>query len=243
MVDEFAALVGEVPEFVDGVVDVAQRGRSLGLHLILATQRPAGVIKDNLRANTNLRIALRMADEHDSKDVLGDEHGGALPAVDPRPRRREDRSRPAHHVPVRLCRRVDHRRSRSAPRSMSRRWTSAPADAGSCPPPRSVDEQDPGPNDIARVVATIRRAASEAGVPAPRKPWLEELAADATTWPACSTGARTPSLLLGVLDNPPQQAQAAAALRARTPTATSRSTAPVAPARSRRCAPSRCPRA
>src|SRR5690606_8497847 len=71
VVDEFAALAGDVPEFVDGVVDVAQRGRSLGLHLVLATQRPAGVIKDNLRANTNLRIALRMADEADSTDVLG----------------------------------------------------------------------------------------------------------------------------------------------------------------------------
>ena len=71
VVDEFAALVQEVPEFVDGVVNVAQRGRSLGLHLILATQRPAGVIKDNLRANTNLRMALRMADENDSDDVLG----------------------------------------------------------------------------------------------------------------------------------------------------------------------------
>ena len=70
VVDEFAALASEVPEFVDGVVDVAQRGRSLGLHLILATQRPAGVIKDNLRANTNLRVALRMADEADSRDVL-----------------------------------------------------------------------------------------------------------------------------------------------------------------------------
>ncbi|MEP7036601.1 MAG: FtsK/SpoIIIE domain-containing protein, partial [Actinomycetota bacterium] len=70
VVDEFAALVQEVPEFVDGVVNVAQRGRSLGLHLILATQRPSGVIKDNLRANTNLRMALRMADENDSTDVL-----------------------------------------------------------------------------------------------------------------------------------------------------------------------------
>ena len=44
VVDEFAALVSEVPEFVDGVVDVAQRGRSLGLHLILATQHPTSVI-------------------------------------------------------------------------------------------------------------------------------------------------------------------------------------------------------
>ena len=69
--DEFAALATEVPEFVDGVVDVAARGRSLGLHLILATQRPAGVIKDSLRANTNLRVALRMADEEDATDILG----------------------------------------------------------------------------------------------------------------------------------------------------------------------------
>ena len=71
VIDEFAALAKEVPDFVDGVVDIAQRGRSLGLHLIMATQRPAGVIKDNLRANTNLRIALRMADEADSTDILG----------------------------------------------------------------------------------------------------------------------------------------------------------------------------
>ncbi|MET0811465.1 MAG: FtsK/SpoIIIE domain-containing protein, partial [Microbacterium sp.] len=70
VIDEFAALASEMPEFVDGVVDIAQRGRSLGIHLIMATQRPAGVIKDNLRANTNLRIALRMADEADSRDVV-----------------------------------------------------------------------------------------------------------------------------------------------------------------------------
>ena len=94
VVDEFAALVSEVPEFVDGVVDVAQRGRSLGLHLILATQRPAGVIRDNLRANTNLRIALRMADESDSHDVVGRPGCRALRPVDPRARRspRPDRA-------------------------------------------------------------------------------------------------------------------------------------------------------
>jgi S-DNA-T family DNA segregation ATPase FtsK/SpoIIIE len=78
VIDEFAALAGDVPDFVDGVVDVAQRGRSLGIHLIMATQRPAGVIRDNLRANTNLRIALRMADESDSMDVVGDKIAGTF---------------------------------------------------------------------------------------------------------------------------------------------------------------------
>ncbi|MCD7100901.1 FtsK/SpoIIIE domain-containing protein [Pseudoclavibacter sp. 13-3] len=71
VVDEFAALVADVPEFVTGIVDIAARGRSLGVHLILATQRPSGVVNDNLRANANLRVALRMADEQDSTDVLG----------------------------------------------------------------------------------------------------------------------------------------------------------------------------
>ncbi|MDR3128577.1 MAG: hypothetical protein LBT99_04590 [Bifidobacteriaceae bacterium] len=71
VVDELAALVNDIPEFLDGLIDIAARGRSLGLHLVLATQRPSGVIKDNLRANTNLRIALRVADEADSKDIIG----------------------------------------------------------------------------------------------------------------------------------------------------------------------------
>src|SRR2546423_5472683 len=71
VVDEFAALVTELPEFVDGMINVAQRGRSLGVHLILATQRPAGVIKDNLRANPNLRLGLRTADNTATADVLG----------------------------------------------------------------------------------------------------------------------------------------------------------------------------
>jgi S-DNA-T family DNA segregation ATPase FtsK/SpoIIIE len=70
VIDEFATLVKEVPEFVDGIINVAQRGRSLGIHLVLATQRPAGAINDNIRANTNLRIALRMNDSEDSTDVI-----------------------------------------------------------------------------------------------------------------------------------------------------------------------------
>ncbi|HXM57636.1 MAG TPA: FtsK/SpoIIIE domain-containing protein, partial [Candidatus Dormibacteraeota bacterium] len=71
VVDEFAALAAELPEFVEGMVDVAQRGRSLGIHLLLATQRPQGVINDKIRANTNLRLSLRFSDEAESQDVIG----------------------------------------------------------------------------------------------------------------------------------------------------------------------------
>ena len=70
-VDEFATLAAEMPDFIDKLVSVAQRGRSLGVHLLLATQRPAGAVSDHIRANTNMRIALRLHDAADSHDVIG----------------------------------------------------------------------------------------------------------------------------------------------------------------------------
>jgi len=79
VVDEFATLVKEVPEFVAGVVDIAQRGRSLGIHLILATQRPSGSVNDNILANTNLRISLRMLDRSESTSVIGSPEAGDIP--------------------------------------------------------------------------------------------------------------------------------------------------------------------
>lgn len=71
VVDEFANLVSESPEVVSGLVDIAARGRSLGIHLVLATQRPGGMVSAEIRANTNLRIALRLQTAGDSVDVLG----------------------------------------------------------------------------------------------------------------------------------------------------------------------------
>jgi DNA segregation ATPase FtsK/SpoIIIE, S-DNA-T family len=79
VVDEFATLANEIPEFVEGVVDVAQRGRTLGLHLVLATQRPRGAVTDSIRANTNLRIAMRMADAAESQDVIGAPDAARIP--------------------------------------------------------------------------------------------------------------------------------------------------------------------
>jgi S-DNA-T family DNA segregation ATPase FtsK/SpoIIIE len=79
VVDEFATLVKEVPEFVPGIVDIAQRGRSLGIHLILATQRPSGAVNDNILANTNARISLRMLDGAESNSIIGRPDAAAIP--------------------------------------------------------------------------------------------------------------------------------------------------------------------
>ena len=70
VIDEFAALAEELPTFVDGLVDLARRGRSLGIHLILATQRPSGVVSAAIKTNTNLRFAMRVTDAADSADVI-----------------------------------------------------------------------------------------------------------------------------------------------------------------------------
>src|SRR5262249_5346280 len=96
VVDEFAALASELPGFLDALVGVAQRGRSLGPHLLLATQRPAGVISDEHRAHTTLRLALGLQDVADARDVVGD----AAPVGCPRrvPGRAVVRLGPAEHV-------------------------------------------------------------------------------------------------------------------------------------------------
>ncbi|MEJ7720095.1 MAG: FtsK/SpoIIIE domain-containing protein [Ilumatobacteraceae bacterium] len=73
VIDEFAALAAELPGFLTSLVAIAQRGRSLGVHLVLATQRPAGVVSDDIRANTNLRIALRLHDTADARDIVDDD--------------------------------------------------------------------------------------------------------------------------------------------------------------------------
>jgi len=79
VVDEFKMLIEELPEFVEGVVRLAAIGRSLGVHLVLATQRPAGAITADIQANVNLRIALRVRDRQDSEGVIEAPDAALLP--------------------------------------------------------------------------------------------------------------------------------------------------------------------
>lgn len=83
IIDEFATLASENPSFVPGLIDIAQRGRSLGLHAILATQRPAGVVSEALRANTNLRVALRTTNAAESIDIIGSPEASRFSAESP----------------------------------------------------------------------------------------------------------------------------------------------------------------
>lgn len=70
VVDEFAELKREEPEFMKELISVAQVGRSLGVHLILATQKPSGTVDDNIWSNSKFRLCLRVQDKQDSQDML-----------------------------------------------------------------------------------------------------------------------------------------------------------------------------
>ncbi|WP_206477150.1 FtsK/SpoIIIE domain-containing protein [Microbacterium sp. KRD172] len=178
VIDEFAALASEMPEFVDGVVDIAQRGRSLGIHLIMATQRPAGVIKDNLRANTNLRIALRMADEDDSRDVVDDPVAASFPASIPG--RGIAKTGPGRLVPFQSAYAggwtSEDETGSVEVRASELRFGSTADWEPDRPAEAETHDEDLGPNDQKRIVSTLIRAREVAALPHPRRPWLDDLA-------------------------------------------------------------------
>ncbi len=156
VVDEFATLAAEVPGFIPALVSVAQRGRSLGVHLVLATQRPGGAVSDDIRANTNLRIALRVQDVTDSVEVLGDPTASGLPRA----------------VPGRAVLRL----GTGELITFQTASTSIPAPSPSAAP--RLVEADPvptGTGTLAEIVSTVAAAAAAWPAPTPTPPWLAPL--------------------------------------------------------------------
>lgn len=68
--DEFAELKQQQPDFMNELISVSRIGRSLGVHLILATQKPNGIVDDQIRSNSKFGICLKVQDVIDSKDVI-----------------------------------------------------------------------------------------------------------------------------------------------------------------------------
>lgn len=208
VVDEFAALKSEVPEFYDGVVDVAQRGRSLGLHLIMATQRPAGVITDSLRANTNLRVALRMNDDADSTDVLGDTMAAHFdPGI---PGRAAARTGPGRIV--RFQGGYPGARTYAQPPAPPIEVTQLDFGLGRPWKVATTTQAGPKPDkDIIRVVTAIEQASRAGSVRTPRRPWLDPLA---ERYNLENLSQRTDTaLVIGAMDDPDRQRQVVAHFR------------------------------
>ncbi len=173
VIDEFATLSAELPDFVDALVNIAQRGRSLGVHLVLATQRPTGAVSDHIRANTNLRVALRVQNDADSLDVV--ERRGAASLSRAQPGRALVRlgpgevlamqtalvttlSRPQGRPPIELVPLVFGRRAPTPPQS---------AAGSEAPPP----EGPRAATDLDRLAQAATQAFRASHRPPPRQPW------------------------------------------------------------------------
>ncbi len=68
--DEFAELKAQQPEFMDNLISTARIGRSLGVHLILATQKPSGVVNAQIWSNSKFRVCLKVQDKSDSDEMI-----------------------------------------------------------------------------------------------------------------------------------------------------------------------------
>ncbi|WP_206323403.1 FtsK/SpoIIIE domain-containing protein [Streptomyces sp. HNM0574] len=213
VIDEFASMVRDLPDFVKGLVNIAQRGRSLGIHLILATQRPSGVVSSEIRANTNLRIALRVTDSGESQDVINS--GDAAGISQSNPGRAFVRLGQTSLVPFQAGR-VGGRRPGAVASSLPEPWAVAVGweRLGEPLPPRPRRTES-GPSevetDLTGLVAAIRGADRELNIPAQHSPWLPPLperivTGDLPEAPP-SDGYDLEPVVYGVVDLPAEQAR------------------------------------
>ena len=202
VVDEFAGLTEELPEFVPGLVAIAQRGRSLGVHLVLATQRPSGVVSPEIRANCSLRICLRTTDEAESRDVLGTPQAAHLPLEVPG--RAWLRSGSGAPTALQVARVAGPPPVRSVDVPTARPW-------GWPAPGAGVENRrcDVGESDLARISRALARHCRDAGTPTPHRPWCpplpDRIPADAL--PGAGAPRRSDLLPIGVVDRPDLQSQ------------------------------------
>lgn len=176
VIDEFASMVRDLPDFVTGLVNIAQRGRSLGIHLILATQRPSGVVSADIRANTNLRIALRVTDREESDDVIGARDAAYISKSTPG--RAYVRLGHASLIPFQAGR-VGGRRPGTAAAVTVRPWLARVdwANLGRPEPARPAARQreEEEITDLKVLVGQIQRAVRGLRIPPQHSPWLPAL--------------------------------------------------------------------
>ncbi|WP_210577671.1 FtsK/SpoIIIE domain-containing protein [Streptomyces sp. GESEQ-4] len=170
VIDEFATLVKALPDFVDSLVSIAQRGRTLGVHLIMATQRPAGSVNDAIKNNVKLRIALRLESTGDSQDVIDNPAAAGIGTRQWGRAYYRLSAREVLPVQTALSTGVTPEAEVTAP------VTAAPYLLG-LRFDDSATTAENGETDLRRLVTAAREAATLAGFDAPRRPWPDPLPA------------------------------------------------------------------
>lgn len=212
VIDEFAELRTELPDFIDGLVRIARVGRSLGVNLVLATQRPSGVITAEMQSNINLRVALRVTDRTDSTDVIGS--GDAALISSSTPGRGYVRAGTGQSPSPFQTARVAGIRP-GVQRTVKVLPPKAPIDWDTVgyppkfPPTQKAENHDQDDTDLRALVELITAATAEMGIPKNPSPWLMPLPANL---PLARLGQEHDDLTrdeiyLGLEDVPSQQAQ------------------------------------
>jgi DNA segregation ATPase FtsK/SpoIIIE, S-DNA-T family len=230
VIDEFATLVKALPEFVDALVSIAQRGRSLGMHLIMATQRPSGSVSDAIKNNVKLRLALRLESPADSVDVIdspaaakiGSRQWGrgfyrvsaneVLPvqtALSTGVTPAEATSAGVTLLPFRL---TSGERAGLASTEAAAALSASSASSAASTPTSAADAAAPPATDLTRLVEAARQASESAGFGAPRRPWPEPLPALVARWElgVAARGMQTDAVglpPLALADDPDRQTQ------------------------------------
>jgi len=223
VIDEFAELKTEHPDFINGLVRIARVGRSLGVHLVLATQRPSGVITPEMQSNINLRVALRVTDRADSTDVLGSPEASLIGVSTPGRGfvRAGVGVAPAAFQTARVAgvRPGAHRTRKVLPALAELDWRAVgyqPRFPSQGAASAGVDQDD---TDLRALVDLVTEATRLLGVPANPSPWLlplptmlplEAVVSSATDAPApdgTGTAAHPDELVIGLEDVPAQQTQ------------------------------------
>jgi S-DNA-T family DNA segregation ATPase FtsK/SpoIIIE len=215
VIDEFASMVRELPDFVKGLVNIAQRGRSLGIHLLLATQRPSGVVSPEIRANTNLRIALRVTDASESSDVINAPDAGMI--AKSTPGRAFVRLGASSLVPFQSGR-VGGRRPGAVDPAVARPWSGRLDwnDLGRArlKRPKGAASQEEEITDLKVLVDSIIEADKQLGFPPQHSPWLPALPEKALLRDLEHPvpGGPLPAAPWGIEDLPEQQARRSVAI-------------------------------
>ncbi len=192
VVDEFRMLADSIPNAVEELMRIAALGRSLGLHLVMATQRPQGAVTADIRANVSACLCLRVQSAVDSREVVGCDDAAAFPASAPGMAVLRLPGEP----PVTFQSASTAGEEHSPPPAVQTlaEFLAAPASL-----PRTAS----GPG-LDRITGAVRAAAAEAGfpsrAPAPVRPPLPE---DLYSQPAPGHG----FLRIGLADQPEEQTQ------------------------------------
>jgi S-DNA-T family DNA segregation ATPase FtsK/SpoIIIE len=206
VIDEFASLKREMPQFVAELIEIARIGRTLGVHLLLATQRPSGVIDDHIKGNTGYSFALRVASAPDSMDVIDESMAARIP----------------RDIPGRAFCRIGTDLT-----ELQTAYVGAPlpgAAVGSAVDvrPFALTAQVSGPpqhsqgdaerTELDAIVDSAIAAHRELGVPAPPSPWLPPLPTFVPLDSLTPAGPGSPAgagFALGLIDEPARQRQRA----------------------------------